>query len=134
MLTNENKYDSIIITYAASNSLDWLLLKAQIKQESRFNPSAVSKVGAKGLAQFMPSTWQEWGQGQDIYSPAANISAQARYMAYLVKQFNGDTDKALAAYNFGIGNVKRARPWPKETQNYVRLIKMYYNQYKKGLV
>jgi soluble lytic murein transglycosylase-like protein len=137
LIPNENKYDELFQKYAGN--IDWLLLKAQVKQESRFNPKAVSKAGAKGLAQFMPATWNEWGKG-DVFNPEASISAQARYMAWLIKYYKGDINKALAGYNYGIGNVnkklniepdfsKALLLMPKETQHYVKVINQYYNEY-----
>ncbi len=50
-------------------------------------------------------------------------------MAWLLKQFGGNTNKALAGYNFGIGNVKRGRKWPKETRDYVGRVTRFYAQY-----
>ena len=129
MLPKENVYDDLFKKFGEANSIDWLLLKAQVKQESRFNTKAVSRVGAKGLSQFMPATWNEWGHG-DVFDPEFNLNAQARYMAWLLKQLK-DMDKSLAAYNFGIGNVKKNKPYPKETLDYVKRINKYYQEYKK---
>lgn len=136
----EDRYDSLIIYYSSKYNVDWQLLKAQIKAESNFNPTAVSGAGAKGLAQFMDPTWKDWGNGSQ-FNPEQSIKAQARYMSWLLKQFNNVSIIALAAYNWGIGNVKRllnrvgrtdfTDNLPKETQNYIIRIKSFYRNYKQ---
>ena len=143
IIKNENIYDESFKRLAYSYALDWLLLKAQVKQESRFNPKAVSPVGAKGLAQFMPPTWKEWGRG-DVFDPEQNLLAQAKYMNWLMHTLKGNKDLALAAYNWGIGRIQRlirekgTREFeklkefmPAETQIYVAKINKYYNEYKE---
>lgn len=149
MLANENKYDELFKKYAKKYKLDWLLLKAQVKQESRFDPNAVSPAGAKGLSQFMDKTWLEWEdespgiqnkfKDYDLFNPEDFIRAQAAYMAWLIKQFDGHINKALAAYNWGIGNVKKLlsisefeavfAQMPKETRTYVSRINKYHKAY-----
>ncbi len=96
----------------------------QLWQESRFNPNAVSPAGASGIAQFMPATAAEWGVNvKDIDS---SIEGWARYMAWILKQsyIGGDYAKALAAYNWGVGNVQRKgiTNLPTETKNYLKII------------
>src|SRR5690606_41794820 len=86
LIPNENKYDELFQKYAGN--IDWLLLKAQVKQGSRFNTKAVSKAGVKELAQFMSATLNEWGKG-DMFNPEAIISAQARYKAWTIKYYKG---------------------------------------------
>ena len=100
---------------------DWRLLKAQLWQESRLNPAAVSPAGAQGIAQFMPGTWEEWGPkaGYPEYitpfeaEPA--IFTAALYMSYQVESWHWprpDIDRtclALASYNAGLGNLIRAQ-------------------------
>lgn len=151
---NENKYDDLFKKYAKANNIDWLLLKAQVKAESNFNPNAKSPVGALGLAQFMRATWEEWKDGTagiqatkmlyDRTNPEHSIRAQSAYMAWLLKQAGGNIDVALAMYNWGIGNVKKiikktgsfenAFPFlPKETRDYVSRISRFYKEYKKDV-
>jgi soluble lytic murein transglycosylase-like protein len=136
-----DRYDSLIQYYAKQNNLDWLMVKAQIKQESNFDPNARSHAGAKGLGQFMDPTWKEWSGDSDVFNPELNIGATCRYMRWLLKQFNQDLRAALAAYNWGIGNVKKAIAkhgfaWlgtaPLETIQYLRKINENYNDYMKG--
>ena len=156
-MNTTDRYDSLFQWYASLSGVDWLLLKAQVKQESGFNPNARSDKGAMGLAQFMPRTWAEWCDGTPgIQSPAAvnpvllspynpehNIRAQAAYMAWLLKHYQGDNALVLAAYNWGCGDVDSLRVnscatfdqiaprTPPETQNYVRRILASYEEYQQ---
>lgn len=113
------------------------LLAAQLDQESGFDPRAVSKAGAEGIAQFMPDTWQMWGRDLDgdgvasPYNPREAIDAQARLMCFLIYEAKtsdiaGDPiDLALAAYNAGWGQVVRYQGIPPfdETEAYVERIR-----------
>lgn len=130
-LNKQDRYDSLFQFYAEENGLDWQLLKKQAVAESSLDPRARSGVGALGLMQFMPATWTEWGNGGNWTNPEDSIKTGARYMAWLLKQFNGNYAEALAAYNWGIGNMKRSiaslgDQWrgalPKETSNYLEKI------------
>lgn len=95
---------------AASNEtgLDPYEMSALFQTESNFNPAAVSSAGAAGIGQFMPGTWNDWGEGGNIYDVKDNAKASARYFKYLKDRYNGDSAKALAAYNWGMGNVDLA--------------------------
>ncbi len=141
----DDRYDSLIRYNSELNNLDWLMVKAQIKQESLFDPEAKSHVGAAGLMQFMPPTWAEWAPKDQngglcsVFNPEANIDAGCRYMRWLLARFEQDVRKALAAYNWGIGNLRRHltnhdSPWmsrlPAETQTYLRKINEYYVDYQ----
>lgn len=107
---------------AASANISPSLLAALVWQESRWNPQAVSPKGALGLAQLMPGT-ARW-LGVNPADPQANLTGGARYLRMLLDQFDGDVEKALAAYNAGPGRVSRAGGVPAiaETQNYVASI------------
>ncbi len=98
------------------------LIEAMVWQESRWNPNAVSPVGARGLAQLMPGTARELGV--DPRDPFANLEGGARYLRAQLDRFDGDLEKALAAYNAGPGRVERAGGVPRirETQQYVASI------------
>lgn len=133
----EDKYDSLFQFYGALNDIDWRLLKAQVKQESQFDPMARSGAGACGLAQFVAATFTEWANKCHIaspnpYNPEHSIQCQAAYMRWLLDDFQNNLDRALGAYNFGIGNEMQHKPWPSETVNYVKHIKEYYEEYKNG--
>jgi hypothetical protein len=99
------------------------LLKAIGKAESNFNANAVSRSGAQGVMQLMPATARELGV-TDSFDAEQNIMGGAKYIAALLKKYDGDTRLALAAYNAGSGNVAKYDGIPpfKETQNYVKKV------------
>jgi soluble lytic murein transglycosylase-like protein len=123
-------YDSIIKSASAQYGVDEGLIKAVIKQESNFNTQAVSKAGAKGLMQLMPGTASGLGV-KDSFDPAQNIMAGARYLRDMLDRYNGDVDSALAAYNWGPGNVDKngCSSLPRETKDYLVKVKKYYSQF-----
>lgn len=108
----------------------------QIEAESRFNPRAVSRAGAQGVAQFMPGTAARYGLA-DPFDPYASLDAWGLYMRDLLKMHGGDYSRALASYNWGEGRVLEAvKNWgaswltkaPKETRDYVARILGASNQ------
>ncbi len=98
---------------AKRNGLPEDLVFGVIWVESRFNPRAVSPVGARGLMQLMPRTADYlaesigWTGKHDAFDPEFNISAGAFYVAKLIDRFSGDVDLALAAYNAGPTKIRR---------------------------
>lgn len=116
-------------SYASGISAD--LIHAVIAAESRYNPRAVSPKGAIGMMQLMPKTAKELGVNP--YDPVQNIHGGAKYLAGLIKQFNGDVRLAVASYNAGPNAIVRHGykvPAFKETQGYVvkvlNELKMFY--------
>lgn len=107
---------------AASANISPSLLGALVWQESRWNAQAVSPKGAIGLAQLMPGTARDLGV--DPTNPLANLVGGARYLRQLLDQFDGNVEKALAAYNAGPGRVRSAGGVPAiaETKTYVASI------------
>ena len=115
-------YQAKVAELAARFDLSPSLIEAMVWQESRWNAGAVSPVGARGLAQLMPGTARELGV--DPGDPFANLEGGARYLRAQIDRFDGDLEKALAAYNAGPGRVERAGGVPRirETQLYVAAI------------
>ena len=118
---------------AHAHGLEFELLQAVIATESGFNTRAVSPKGAVGLMQLMPDTAQRFGVRsranqtleERLTDPRTNVQAGARYLAWLLKYFNGELELAIAAYNAGEGAVLRAgRKVPNypETRDYVRKV------------
>ncbi|NPV53749.1 MAG: lytic transglycosylase domain-containing protein [Firmicutes bacterium] len=137
-------YADQINFYAVKYNVDPSLIAAIIKQESGFNPEAVSPKGARGLMQIMPVTWRHLNPGSRcsgdhappacgddcIFAPSANIKAGTKYMRELLDRHNGNVVVALAAYNAGSDPASRyanaeefdGLPPYKETQGYARSI------------
>jgi soluble lytic murein transglycosylase-like protein len=107
---------------AAKYDVSPSLIEAMVWQESRWRSNARSPVGARGLAQLMPGTARQLGVNPD--DPFANLEGGVRYLRQQLDAFDGDVEKALAAYNAGPGRVERAGGVPniRETQNYVATI------------
>jgi len=116
------QYAPMIARAAQRWNVSGVLLAAQLRQESGFDPTAVSKAGARGIAQFMPGTAAAYGL-RDPHDPEASIDAQAHLMRDLLRRFAA-VPLALAAYNAGPAPVERCGcvpPYP-ETQKYVATI------------
>jgi soluble lytic murein transglycosylase-like protein len=113
-------YDEAIVRCARASSIDPKLVKSVVLIESAFDPRAVSRKGARGLMQLMPETAERYGV-HDLFNPDENISAGTRHLAYLLGLYNGDTTRALAAYNAGEAAVARYKGIPPyaETRLYV---------------
>lgn len=132
---NRNAFDHIIQQAAHTHGVSAGLIKAVMHTESGFNIHARSPVGAQGLMQLMPATARRFNV-TNAYDPQQNIMAGAKYLAWLLKRFNGNTSLALAGYNAGEGNVQKYGGIPpfRETQDYVRRVNSrYQNLYAGGL-
>lgn len=114
------KYEAEIADAAAAHGVDPYLVAAVVETESGWDPAAESSQGARGLMQLMPETAQDMVDkglvrdgysADDLWDPATNIEFGCAYLAYLIEYFNGTTDRAIAAYNGGMGNVE---DWSRE--------------------
>ncbi|MBC7962302.1 MAG: transglycosylase SLT domain-containing protein [Steroidobacteraceae bacterium] len=122
--------DSIIAKASRRYGVDVGLIKAVIKAESNFNPQAVSHAGARGLMQLMPATARSLGVN-DSFDPEQNVMAGTRFLGDMLQRYDGNIDSALAAYNWGPGNVdKRPDRLPRETRDYQARVKQLYSSYR----
>ena len=122
------KIDEIIREAAETYDVAPELIKSVIQAESNFNPNAISPKGAMGLMQLMPMTARELGV-TDPLDPASNVMGGTRYLKKLLDRYEGSVPLALAAYNWGMGNLDSHRGrMPAETRNYVAKITRSYHE------
>lgn len=146
-------YSEMVAAASEEFDIPQYIIYATIKVESNFDPNAVSSVGAIGLMQMMPSTF-EWLTGEEhlnenlstkmLDDPEVSIRYGTYYLSYLYKKFDYNWDNTFAAYNGGEGNVAKWLKSPeysdlkgnltsipyKETANYVKKINKELNTYK----
>jgi len=121
--TSRNAYATQIREIALRHGVDPTLVESVIRAESAFNPSAVSRTGARGLMQLMPKTAVALGV-RDSFNPRENIEGGVRHLRYLLDRYPGNVPLAVAAYNAGEAAVDAHRgipPYP-ETQQYVQRV------------
>ena len=114
---------------ATEHGIDPLLIKAIIKAESNFDPTAVSPKGAQGLMQLMPATARDL-QVADPFDPQDNITGGTKYLRSLLDSFGWDIELSLAAYNAGPGRVKGRIPNIVETKMYIAKVLDNYQAYR----
>lgn len=123
VLANREKIETMIREVSARYNVDPALVRAVIETESNWNSSAVSRKGALGLMQLVPGTARQLGVN-NAFDPKQNLDGGVRYLHSLLERYNGDLDRALAAYNAGPGAVDRAGGVPRyrETREYVQKV------------
>ena len=152
--THPKTYASYVRQYAYEFNVPESIIYAVIKVESGFDPNAESSVGARGLMQMMPSTFEELTSdaylgdnlsADELYDPEVSIKYGTYYLSYLHSYFDGNWDNAIAAYNGGMGNVSKWLADPQysdgegnltsipfeETRNYVSKVNKEIESYKK---
>lgn len=119
-----------ILRHSRQHRVDPALVRAVIKAESDFDPTAVSRAGAMGLMQLMPLTALRLNV-RDPYNPEENVRGGAQYLRYLLDRFHGNVPLALAAYNAGETRVERYRNLPpiEETRHYVSKVLRFYHTF-----
>jgi soluble lytic murein transglycosylase-like protein len=127
-------FQPIILTAALKYQVDPALIHAIILAESSYNPRAISKKGAKGLMQLMPSTAAALGV-KDAFDPEHNVNGGAKYLRHLLDHFEGDLQLVIAAYNAGMRKVKKYNGIPpyKTTRSYVKKVFQYYRYFKERM-
>lgn len=123
--------DALIEEQAREQGLDPLLVRAVVRAESDFDPRTVSSAGAMGLMQLMPGTASDLGV-EDAFDPAENLKGGTRYLKMMLDKYGNNLERALAAYNWGPGNLDRARTGrlPEETRTYIQRVRRFMQEYK----
>lgn len=132
-------YSDIINLAYEKTGVDPYLISAVIYNESKFQPNAVSSVGAMGLMQLMPDTAASYGV-TNPFDPYQNIMGGSQLLQVLNEQFNGDLTMILIGYNLGVGNMQKyginsaadLYKTPAETRAYVPAVLAIYDAYKNG--
>jgi hypothetical protein len=118
----DQDFESIIQEAGQRYRVDPALIRAIIQAESGGNPLAVSRAGARGLMQLMPETAVELGV-TNPFDPTQNIMGGTSYLRRLLDRYRGDVKLALAAYNWGMGNLeKRPEAMPRETKSFIAAV------------
>lgn len=151
--THPTDYAREVEKAAEAHGVPREIIFAVIKNESGFDPKAVSHAGAMGLMQMMPSTYRdllskrgmEEKDPETLFDPAESIDFGTYYLARLYKRF-GDWDATFAAYNAGQGNVKKWLSDPdyaengklktipiEETRKYVKRVNLSVEIYREKL-
>ncbi len=127
------RFSDTIRTASQQYNVPEHLVRGVIASESSGKVTAQSSAGAKGLMQLMDGTAKDMGV-TNVFDPVQNIHGGVKYLGQLLKQYNGDTTLALAAYNAGPGNVEKYNgvpPFP-ETQAYIRNVMRRSEQFKNA--
>lgn len=128
---NTNAYQAEIAEAARRHGVDEAVIRAIMHAESAYNPNALSRAGAQGLMQLMPATARRFGV-TNAFDPRQNIDGGVRYLAWLLRRFNGDLTLASAGYNAGEGAVDKHKGVPpyNETRRYVERVRVLADRYR----
>jgi hypothetical protein len=131
-MADEDPFHPIITDAARRYDVDTAMVKAIIFAESSYNPRAVSRRGAAGLMQLMPTTARELGV-KDRFDPEQNIHGGVKYFRHLLNRYKGSVQLALAAYNAGTTKVRKYRGIPpfKATRHYIDKVLNYRRHYSR---
>jgi len=128
----DRDFEPIVQEAAKRYRVDPGLIRAVIQAESGGNPLAVSRAGARGLMQLMPETAAELGV-TNPFDPTQNIMGGTSYLRRLLDRYRGDEKLALAAYNWGMGNLeKHPGAMPRETKNFIAAVEKNQRNFNKG--
>lgn len=133
-ILNDLPFGSTMAAVAERHEVDGLLLAAVVETESRFRPTAVSPRGAVGLMQVQPATGAMYG-AQNLSDPRVNLDVGSRYLRQLLRDYKGNLELALAAYNAGPAAVERYGGVPpfRETRDYVKRVLRRYEEHQRSL-
>lgn len=130
IIQSQTDINQIIERASKAYDVDPDLTKAVVRAESNFDPNSTSSKGAMGLMQLMPETAKDLGV-KNAYNPVENVMAGTRYLKGLLERYKGNIDLALAAYNWGMGNLERhPGKLPRETRTYIARVNKYLNEAK----
>ncbi|MCC5794018.1 MAG: transglycosylase SLT domain-containing protein [Chromatiales bacterium] len=124
------RFQAEIETASQQFGVDPALVRAVMHAESGFQPDALSHAGAQGLMQLMPDTARRFSV-ENAFDPLDNITGGVAYLAWLLREFEGDLTRVIAAYNAGENAVRRhggIPPFP-ETQEFVRRVMILHRRY-----
>jgi len=125
-------YRNFIFRAAAAHQISPSLIAAVIKCESNWKATALSRKGARGLMQILPSTAKgEFGaSSEDLWNPSINIYLGTAYLRLLANRYSGNSASVIAAYNAGPGRIDSGRPIPKETRRYMNCVHGWVETYR----
>lgn len=128
------QYRRAIESAATLYNVNPAFIRAIIHAESHFNTKAISKQGAQGLMQLMPTTAQALGV-KNAFIAKQNINGGVKHLAHLLNKYQGDNRLVAAAYNAGEGAVKKYSGVPPfaETKVYVERVSILYQRYQRAI-
>ena len=125
--SKSHNIENVINEASKKYKVDSKLIHSVIRAESDFNPDCTSSKGAMGLMQLMPDTAKDLGVERP-YDISENVMGGTNYLKTLLDRYEGNTDLALAAYNWGMGNLERnPENLPRETRDYIAKINEFLN-------